>query len=162
MISWLIHRIWVVVAVTAVQDKVGRDPLVVARAASELAARRRLAAAVAAAEAGRTQRDIAAALEVSQPAVAQMLARARRWPEDWQRTPRQVALEYAAGELAREQLRKELIEWPWTHGHLDGPEGPAGEWPETYVRGSWDQVLDAVREGLVDEADYEYVFTKTR
>ena len=44
-----------------------------------IAGRRRLAAAVAAAESGRRQRDIiAAALNVSQPAVAQLLSRARR------------------------------------------------------------------------------------
>lgn len=147
---------------TAVKEQhTGRDPLVIARAASELAARRRLAAAVAAAESGRTQRDIGAALEVSQPAVAQMLARARRWPEEWQRTPRQVALEYAAGELGYEQMRKEFLEWPWTTGHLDGPDGPDGEWPEMYVRGSWDELLDAVHEGLVTHEDYEYVFNRT-
>lgn len=147
---------------TAVQDRpTARDPLVVARAATELAARRRLSAAVVAAESGRTQRDIAAALNVSQPAVAQMLARARRWPQEWQRTPRQVALEYATGELTREQMRKEFVEWPWTHGHLDGPDGPDGEWPEIYVRGSWDELHSAVGEGLIDHADYEYVFNRT-
>lgn len=148
---------------TAVQDQhTDRDPLVIARAATELAARRRLAAAVAAADSGRTQRDIAAALNVSQPAIAQMLARARRSPDEWQRTPRQVAMEFAAGELTREQMRKEFIEWPWTHGHLDGPNGPDGEWPEMYVRGSWDELHDAVSEGLITHEDYEYVFTKTR
>lgn len=139
-----------------------RDPLVIARAATELAARRRLAAAVAAADAGRTQRDIAAALNVTQPAIAQLLARARRWPQEWERTPRQIALEYAAGELTPEQMRKEFVEWPWTHGHLDGPDGPDGEWPEMYVRGSWDELLDAVSEHLISDDDYEHVFTKTR
>lgn len=148
---------------TVVQERgAHRDPLVIARAAIELAARRRLAAAVAAADAGRTQRDIAAALNVSQPAIAQLLARARRWPQEWERTPRQIALEYAAGELAPEQMRKEFLEWPWTHGHLDGPDGPDGEWPEMYVRGSWDELLDAVSEHLISDDDYEYVFTKTR
>jgi len=83
---------------TVAQEKrADRDPLVIARAANELAGRWRLAATVAAAESGRRQRDIAAALNVSQPAVAQLLSRARRWPDEWQRTPRQVALEYVAG-----------------------------------------------------------------
>lgn len=143
---------------TVMQERgADRDPLVIARAATELAARRRLAAAVAAADAGRTQRDIAGALNVSQPAIAQLLARARRWPEEWQRCPRQVTLEYAVGELTREQLLKELIEWPWTYGHLDGPDGPDGEWPEMCVRGSWDELHSAVSEGLITNADYGYV-----
>jgi len=144
---------------TVAQEKrADRDPLVIARAANELAGRWRLAATVAAAESGRRQRDIAAALNVSQPAVAQLLSRARRWPDEWQRTPRQVALECVAGGLSREQPLKELVDWPWTSGHFDDADEP---WPEAYVRGTWDQLLDVVREGLLTDADYEYVFNHT-
>lgn len=140
---------------TVVQERgADRDPLVIARAATELAGRRRLAAAVTAAESGRTQRDIAAALNVSQPAVAQLLARARRWPEEWERTPRQVTLEYAVGELAHEQMLKELVEWPWTYGYFDDADQP---WPEAYMRGSWDALHSAVVGGLITNADYGYV-----
>lgn len=141
------------------QRQADRDPLVAVRAATELAGRRRLAAVVAAAEAGRTQREIGDALNVSQPAVAQMLARARRWPEEWQRTPWQVALEYAAGELTREQMRKEFAGWPWTYGHFEDADQP---WPEGYVRGSWDELHDAVSDRLITHDDYEYVYDKTQ
>jgi len=143
-----------------VQDR--QHALVAARAAAELAGRRRLAAAVAAAEVGLPQRAIAEGLQVSQPAVAKMLDRARRWPELWQRTPRQVALEYAAGELSREQMRKELAEWPWTFGRPDGPGGPAGEWAEEWVPGAWDELVRASMDGLVDDEDYGYVLDRRR
>jgi hypothetical protein len=67
---------------------------------------------VTAAQASQTQRKIGEALNVSQPAVAQMLARARRWPQQWQRTPRKVAREYAAGQFTREQMPREFRAWP--------------------------------------------------
>jgi hypothetical protein len=67
-------------------------------------------------------------------------------------------LEYVAGELSREQLLKELVDWPWTSGRFDDADEP---WPEAYVRGTWDQLLDVVREGLLTDADYEYVFNHT-
>jgi hypothetical protein len=59
-------------------------------------------------------------------------------------------------------MRKEFLGWPWTFGHPDGPEGPAGEWPEAWVAGSWDELLGAVSDGLVDDEDYEFVFDRTR
>jgi hypothetical protein len=66
-----------------------------------------------------------------------------------------------SGELTHEQMRDEFLKWSWTTGHLDGPDGPDGEWPEMYVRGSWDELLDAVPEGLITHEDYEYAFNRT-
>jgi hypothetical protein len=49
-------------------------------------------------------------------------------------------------------MRKELVSWPWTYGEFeDGPQA------EGYVRGSWDQLVAAVREQLIDQDDYAYV-----
>lgn len=113
-----------------------------------------MAALVAAAEAGRTQRDIAAALNVTQPRVTQLLARARRRPQSWQRDPRQIGLEYAAGELTHAQMVKELVEWPWTYGHLGDADSA---WPEGYMRGSWDELHGLEHDGLISAEDYAYI-----
>ena len=128
------------------------DPLTAARAAKELADLRLLRAVVGASEAGRSQSAIAAKLGLTQPGVHKMLVRARVTPEVAERSPWEVALCYAAGELTHEQMIGTLAGWQWTVTTFPAEQG--NPWSEAIERGSWEDVGRAVRAGYLSPDDY--------
>lgn len=135
----------------------GTDPLVAARAGVELAKRRLLKAAVSAERAGRTQREIADRLNLSQARVNGLLVSSRHRPAAWDRTPYEVCLTYAAREIDHQQLLDTLLDWPWTVSHfLDIETNPL---PEQWVRGDWEDLVQATDAALISDADYEQLFT---
>lgn len=135
------------------------DPLVTVKAAAELAELRRLRAVVTAAEAGRTQVDIAARLDVSQPAVHKMLVRARHQRDLMTETPWEVALRCAAGEIDHNEMLATFTAWPWTTDQvLDLDTNPLSE---AFVRGSWSDLTKALHYGYISREDYQVVFDRT-
>lgn len=142
-----------------VVDRPSVDPLVMVKAAAELAERRRLRAVLAASQAGRTQTDIAERLNVSQPAVHKMLVRARHSRDLLIETPWEVALRYAAGEIDHDAMLATFTAWPWTSDQvLDLDTDPLSE---AFVRGSWSDLTKAVSHGYVSRDDYRVIFERT-
>lgn len=135
------------------------DPLLVAEAAAELAQLRRLRAVVAAAEAGRTQRDIAATLDISQSAVYKMLVRARHTRDLHQQTPWEIVLRYAAGEMSYPAMLDALASWPWSPDRVLDPDSPE---PARFVAGNWHDLDRAVRFGYLTDEDYDVVLARVR
>ncbi|MCD5422488.1 hypothetical protein LRS71_23530 [Rhodococcus pyridinivorans] len=112
-------------------------------------------AVLAAAEAGWPQREIARYVGVEQPEISRLLKRARLWPDVRERTPREVLLRYAVGEIDHRQMMNELEHWDYTFG------GPPADDPaaDVYVRGSWDQIERAG--DLLSDDDYQRLFEVT-
>lgn len=114
---------------------------------------------LSASQAGRTQTDIAARLDVSQPAVHKMLVRARHRRDLSAETPWEVALRYAVGEVDHATMLDMFTAWPWTSDQvLDLDTNPLSE---AFVRGSWSDLTKAVRYGYVSEDDYQVIFDRT-
>src|SRR5699024_7643747 len=114
-----------------------------------------------AAAGGMTQREMAALLGMSQPAVAKALQRAQSVPavvgEFNAASPYEVCQRYAAGYIGREELVRLLVEWlykkrPWAKEY--------GEYEES-LDGTWEEVGDALRHELIDAATYDEVLMKT-
>lgn len=114
-----------------------------------------------AAAGGMTQREMAALLGMSQPAVAKALQRAQGVPavvgEFNAASPYEVCQRYAAGYIDREELVRQLVEWPykptpWANEY--------GEYEES-LDGTWEEVGDALRHELIDAATYDEVLMKT-
>lgn len=108
-----------------------------------------------------TQREMAALLGMSQPAVAKALQRAQAVPavvgEFNAASPYEVCQRYAAGFIDREELVRLLVEWPykptpWANEY--------GEYEESRD-GTWQEVGAALRHELIDAATYDEVLMKT-
>ncbi|MEO7071863.1 MAG: hypothetical protein ABI300_02410, partial [Rhodanobacter sp.] len=112
-----------------------------------------------AAAAGRTQRDIAATLGMSQSAVYKMLVRARRTRGLHDQTPWAIILCFAAGETSRTAALDELGAWPWTADRVLDADSPE---PEQFVAGDWHDLDRAVRFGYLTDDDYDAVLAFTR
>lgn len=128
--------------------------MVAANAAAELAQRRKLRAVSEAAGQGRTQREIAAALGVSQAAVNKMLVKARHTRELNIRTPREIALSYAAGEITRPDMINALVAFPHTGTRVLDPDNPL---PERIAPGTWGEMELAALDGLITDDDIDAV-----
>lgn len=114
-----------------------------------------------AAAGGMTQREMAALLGMSQPAVAKALQRAQAVPavvgEFNAASPYEVCQRYAAGFIDREELVRQLVAWPykptpWANEY--------GEYEES-MDGTWEEVGAALRHELIDAATYDEVLKKT-
>lgn len=114
-----------------------------------------------AAAGGMTQREMAALLGMSQPAVAKALQRAQAVPavvgEFNAASPYEVCQRYAAGFIDREELVRQLVAWPykptpWANEY--------GEYEES-MDGTWEEVGAALRHELIDAATYDEVLMKT-
>ena len=116
---------------------------------AELARLEKMRAVLDAVEAGWSQREIARLIGVEQPEISRLLKAARLRPEVRERTPREVMLRCAAGEIANEQMMRELEDWDYTFG------GPPEDDPvaDSYVPGSWDQIERAA--DLLSDDDYQ-------
>lgn len=71
-------------------------------------------------------------------------------------TPYEICQRYAAGVIDRMQLIDELTRFPYVKdGETDGYDSLIVDEP-----GTWSEVGDAVRRGLIEEDIYEEVFTR--
>lgn len=145
-------------AQTQMRSAPSLDPLLAANAEGELAELHYLRAVAAAAEQGRTQREIAATLGISQSAVYKILVKARHTPALFEQSPWEVALRYAAGEITRDTMLDTFGTWPWTTDRVLDADEPE---PEQFVRGNWGELSRAVRRGYLSREDYEVVFKRT-
>jgi hypothetical protein len=121
-----------------------------AKAAEELAGLRLLREVIKASEAGMSEAEIAVALQVAQPVVHRVLRKANRDPSGLQRTTREVALEYAAGEITHEAMLSELSARDYTYGHVLEPHSPVSD---AHVRGTWDEAVGAAYSRLITSGD---------
>ncbi|WP_418907099.1 helix-turn-helix domain-containing protein [Glutamicibacter endophyticus] len=108
-----------------------------------------------------TQREMAQVLGMSQPAVAKALQRAQEVPavvgEFNSAGPYEICQRYAAGFTERAELVRQLIDWPykptpWANEY--------GEYEES-LDGTWEEVADALRHDLIDNAIYDEVLKNT-
>ncbi len=151
----------VMMRISAPERPAAIDPLTAARVGKELADLRLLRAVVRARarEQGRSQSAIAVKLGLTQPGVHKMLIRAGVTPEVGERTPWEVVLGYAAGEVTRDQMLATLAGWAWTVTSFPGEDG--NPMSEAIERGSWEDVGRAVRAGYLSEGDYGELFERT-
>lgn len=135
-----------------------------ARARRELGGLDYIRAVRSAVEAGAGQRDIARALGIAQPSVSQLLKQAdsrgvKPIPEGFSgASPYEVAERYAAGDIDRETLIRELSSWPYVKN--EGAAAAAAEWESTpYLDtpGSFAEVGQAFDEGLIDGDAYDLI-----
>lgn len=114
-----------------------------------------------AAAGGMTQREMAALLGMSQPAVAKALQRAQAVPavvgEFNAASPYEVCQRYAAGFIDRAEVVRQLVAWPykptpWANEY--------GEYEES-MDGTWQEVVEAADNGLIDDAIYDEVLKNT-
>lgn len=110
------------------------------------------------AEVGLSQREIAGAMGISQPSVNSALKTAEKVSRPVEgfsgATPWEICQRYAAGLLPGPRLVEELVAFPYA---------PAGEGDEVDPLivdppGTWDEVVQAVDLGLMEEEVYEVVF----
>lgn len=105
---------------------------------------------------GRKQTDIARALHISQPAVSKAAKVAANVPEPAPgfsgAGPYEICQRYATGLIDRDRVVDELSRWEYT-------PIPQGEWYEDVLAdpgpGSWFEVQEARRGGLIDGTVYE-------
>ncbi|GGJ54133.1 MarR family transcriptional regulator [Glutamicibacter ardleyensis] len=114
-----------------------------------------------AAAGGMTQREMAALLGMSQPAVAKALQRAQAVPavvgEFNAASPYELCQRYAAGFIDRAEVVRQLVAWPykptpWANEY--------GEYEES-MDGTWQEVVEAADNGLIDDAIYDEVLKRT-
>jgi transcriptional regulator with XRE-family HTH domain len=105
---------------------------------------------------GASQTEIARELRVTQPAISKALRGAATTPPVLEGfhggSPYEIAERYAAGELTREQVVDELARWPYT----PADPGDGVDWM-TYDPGTFDDVVRARRDGLLDTETYDAV-----
>lgn len=109
---------------------------------------------------GYSQREIARWLGMAQPSVLSALRTAAKvtMPLDGfsGATPYKICQRYAARFIDRAQLVDELTRFPYVKGgHTDGYDSLIVDPP-----GTWSEVGDAARRGLISEDIYETVFNR--
>ncbi len=111
-------------------------------------------------ERGYSQRDISRWLGIAQPSVLSALKTASKvaMPVDGfsGATPYEICQRYAAGFIDRAQLVDELTRFPYAKGgHTDGYDSLMIDTP-----GTWAEVDDANRRGLIEDDVYDEVFAQ--
>ncbi|WP_422759345.1 hypothetical protein [Paenarthrobacter sp. C1] len=110
------------------------------------------------------QRVVARALGVSQPAISRLLSQAdargvKPVPEGFSgASPYEIAERYAAGDIDRDAMIRELSAWPYLKN--EGAAAAAAEWESTpYLDtpGSFAEVGRAFDEGLIDGDAYDQI-----
>lgn len=108
---------------------------------------------------GATQTEIARELRVTQPAISKSLKSASATPRVLDGfhggSPYEIAERYAAGEINREQVVDELARWPYT----PPDRGDGVDWL-SYNPGTFEDVVRARRDGLLDTATYDAVLDR--
>ncbi|MEU7222329.1 hypothetical protein [Streptomyces chrestomyceticus] len=133
------------------------------KARATLAHERTALAALAAADAGVSHRDIGAKLGISHVAVGTLVTEARALPSVPEgragRGPLHVAMRYAAGEIDRDTLVDALATWPYASaGALT--EGLHDDGAALTVPGTFDEVYDALVYGYFTEDEYDAILRR--
>ncbi len=108
-------------------------------------------------DAGWSQRDIAKQAGISQPEVSRRLK--RRALESRSIEPRDVILQRAAGQINTSQMLEQLSAMPLTvktPGRRGAYDGAAT------ITGTAKQLVNALQQGLLTEAEYEQLRTRRR
>lgn len=111
-------------------------------------------------ERGYSQREIARWLGIAQPSVHNALRTAAKVPMPLDgfsgATPYEICQRYAAGFIDRGKLVDELTRFPYVKGgETDGYDSLIVDPP-----GTWSEVDDAARRGLIEDDVYEEVFNR--
>lgn len=77
-------------------------------------------------------------------------------PNQIVRRPKEIIHEYVVGERSRDDLIKNLSDWPYTYGEL-GVSGTNPLSSDAWNRGTWDDVTHAEMNGLIDEDAFEQI-----
>lgn len=109
---------------------------------------------------GDSQRVIAKKLQISQPSVKSALDTAAKVPMPLPgfsgASPSEICQRYAAGFISRDQVVDELTRFPYAKGdRTDGYDTLLVD-----PSGSWAEVSNAVRRGLIPDDVYEEVFNR--
>ncbi|WP_125613022.1 MarR family transcriptional regulator [Specibacter cremeus] len=135
-----------------------------ARARRELGGLDYIRAVRSAVDAGAAQRDIARALGVAQPAISRLLKQAaargvKPIPEGFSgASPYEIAERYAAGDIDRDTMIRELSAWPYVKS--DAHTAAQAEWDSTPYPdppGTFEEVEDARSAGLIDGEAYDLI-----
>jgi transcriptional regulator with XRE-family HTH domain len=104
-----------------------------------------------------SQSELSRQLRVSQPAINETVRKAEKLapvrPGFSGATPYEIAQRYSVGELSREQLIEELSRWEYAPGQVtNGYDDLLFDVP-----GSFDDVVRALNDGLIDDDTYEII-----
>lgn len=105
---------------------------------------------------GSSQASIAVTLGISQPTVSRLARQIRAGLDVNQVTPAEIINRYAAGEIDENEMFDLLLAEPFTVGVYDPTPTGSG-----YVRGTWDDVQNAVGRGLITDEQYNLLATKS-
>lgn len=135
------------------------DPLIRETAALEVAKKRQLRT-IRNEVARSSQSAVARRMKVTPSAINQKLATADKIapeiPEGFSAAgPYEIAQLAAIGEIDRETLVDELVRWPYVAGPASW--GEAWDTQAALPAGTWQEVLDAYDDGLIDADLYEEV-----
>ncbi|MEU7187070.1 hypothetical protein [Streptomyces sp. NPDC045369] len=132
------------------------------KARAALAHERTALAALAAADAGASHRAIAATMDISHVAVGALIAKARALPPLVEgrvgRSPLDIAMRYAAGEIDRDTLVQALATWPYAPRAL--PVGLPDGGAALPVPGAFDEVRGALEYGYIDQDVYDAILRR--
>ncbi|MCM0616737.1 hypothetical protein HAV21_05870 [Paenarthrobacter sp. MSM-2-10-13] len=133
-------------------------PLQIAYAQKELARLDHIRAVMAAHKDGASQTAIANDAGISQAEVSRILRRVEAVPAAIARSPREVILRHAAGQLDHASMLTELVSWNYSFAQDAQPENPLS----VRTSGSWEQVTDALHRGLLSDDDFDYLLEHVR
>ncbi|APT91866.1 hypothetical protein CPHO_01920 [Corynebacterium phocae] len=107
-----------------------------------------------------TQRELGKMLNIAQSSVQKTLKVAEKEAPPVEgfsgATPYEICQRYAAGEMLRDKLIDELTRFPYTKSDkTDGYDSLTVD-----PKGTWAEVSQAIRQGLIDEDVYEIVFNR--
>jgi len=142
-------------------EMTGPEPEVIGRARrlrvrAHLAQLDYLRALLVAADEGYSHGEVARRLGLSQPAVSKAIKRAAASPPVLEgfsgSRPYEIAERFAVGDINRETAVAELAAWPYA----PGDPGDGVDWM-TYEPGEFEEVTQALRDGLLDDATYSAI-----
>lgn len=127
-------------------------------ARAELVRLEKLRLIAVACESGMSQSTIAGLVGVSQPEVSRIVKRLTLVPEVINYSPLEVAFEYAANKISRDQLLEKLVNFSYSFSRDAEPGNPLG----ARATGTWDQVTEAYHRGLIEYEDYDTLSRRVR
>lgn len=145
-------------APTARSDARESNPLRAAYAKEELGRIEKLREIFLAYNRGQSQTSIALEAGISQAEVSRSVKRVKLVPSMIDRCPREVILEFVAGEISADQMLQELSQWNYSHAQDAEANSPLS----VRTSGSWEQISDAYSRGLIDYDHYEYLQQRSR
>lgn len=144
---------------SAAEPRRAANQLQVAYAREELARLNKLRAIYSAnVKHGQSQTSIAKYAGLSQAEVSRIVKRVSIAPEMLNYSPREVILQFVAGEKEHQDMLEELARWTYSFAQDAEPENTL----TVRTSGSWEQVTDALHRNLIDYDDYDYLLERVR